>query len=382
MGFEILTGTMGGGKSYLAAERAIKCFAEGGRVMSNFDFDFDELKRLGWEDQHIALDPDPQQWRHQIVGGEEGAENLFIVDEAAMTFHAWDIQESKKRDRELFDTLVMSRKLGLDTIFISQSAENVNSAIRRISQHMVRCVAVKKMPVIGGLLAKFKGDFLRIIKSPEKGAELSRSYHRFSLKVGSIYKTEALKGVALAVKRDVTRKLRKAEPIDWRLKLGAIACLAAFSWAGYSVYDTFAMVRGIKDKPKAVAGASSVATPGQLPASSGAAAAPPQPAYSGQWWEFPSTNERIISSVRMNRGALEVRTADGGIWPVGTFQGAWPVVSLRRVGAHFIAETDDGEKFLLRPLEPAERHQIYTQLATLKNQYQPAILQPLPKLIK
>ena len=258
MGLFIITGTMGGGKSYFAAELADKCWRSGGVVHSNVPWSEEELQKRKFDHLHVRLPDDVSTWVRKepspdgmgerlasdfIIGGEEGAENLIIVDEAALAFHMYDQLANRARNRTIFELVVMSRQIGVDMYFISQSAMNIDVAIRNVAEAVIHCVNVKRLPGFGAILAWFVGDFRRAWLSPLKRQVMSAAYARFSSSVAALYNTHGV-GARINVARSTTRREKGVQ-----LSFGAWAFillifgLAASSWyfyqknGGFFVWD-------------------------------------------------------------------------------------------------------------------------------------------------
>lgn len=280
MGLYIITGTMGGGKTIYAVELARNCWKAGGWVHSNLPFIDEELAREGWLERHVQLPKDTTKWARKelqadgtetlvsdiIIGGEEGAENLVIIDEAALQFHAYDQVENRKKNRAMFDFVVMSRQIGVDIYFISQSATNIDAAIRKVAQNIIKCVNVRNIPGIGPIIAPFVGNFRRLWLTPDKGAVQSASFAWFKPDAARLYKTHG-EGDKIDIKRDPSRKVQRARlsPVVW---LFMTLIVGLFSTAIYMVYRTPAALRGTAahfeskgDSQGPKAASSNVATP-------------------------------------------------------------------------------------------------------------------------
>lgn len=376
MPFTLLTGTMGGGKSYYAAELAAKCWREGGVVHSNMDWDLQRLQELGYDKLHVELPQDPQQWQNVIVGAAEGAENLFIVDEAAMVFHSWDQVENRKRDRALFEILAMSRKLGLDIYFISQAAGNVSKALRDMANFQVRCTAVKRIPIIGPAWAKLRGDFLRIIKGGESAKVITSTYARFQPEIGSLYKTEALRGAAAQIERHPTRQ---ATPLKTPLWLKITAALVFFAIPAGILHSCSQM--GKENRP--ISGAPRT-PPTQTPPIIDTAAKvtadtfvkPPAPRFtpsqqttprlhpysdpsgrSSDWVEWDTQDERIICATYKGPQGLKYYLLGGEAVHLGAWLEGEPVMRIIPQGPEAFAITGSGRAFYLRKMTYAERRE-------------------------
>lgn len=264
MGLFIISGTMGGGKSYYAAELAYECWKAGGYVHSNLPWEFDELERLGFAGRHIEVPKDTTKWVTKVQtddgevlqsdwirGGAEGQENLIIIDEAALCFHAYDQAENRKRNRSIFELVVMSRQIGVDMYFISQAATNIDSAIRKVAEVVIRCINVSRINGIGPILAPLLGTFRRVWTQPEKGGEISAQFARFNPAIGALYKTHGV-GDRVQVQRDASRK---AKPAKLSLAVWAflllVAGLLGFSlWMAYKTPKALSTVGHFAEKTR------------------------------------------------------------------------------------------------------------------------------------
>lgn len=322
MGLFIITGTMGGGKSFYAVELARNCWRSGGIVHSNLPFVNEELERNGWLDRHVVLPKDTTLWAKKtvqedgseiltsdyVVGGQEGAENLVIIDEAALSFHAYDQVESRKKNRAMFEFVVMSRQIGIDIYFISQSATNIDAAIRKVAENIIKCVNVSRIPGVGPLIAPFVGQFRRLWLTVDKGVVQSACFARFKPEVAKLYKTHG-EGDKIGIKRDASRKPVKPSlsPMVW---LFVIMILGFIGGAVYMLYKTPAALASIghhdDDAPAAVSPrpAASSAAPSFL----GAPPSPPPPPVA------PYVVARLLNplSIFDNRGRVySVRPGPG-----------------------------------------------------------------------
>jgi hypothetical protein len=214
MGFHIIQGTMGGGKTYLGAELIYACLQEGGYVMTNVDLVPEEVERLGWTDKVVMLTGNPSDWKDKLIAGVEGSENCVVIDEAAMLFYVHDAAKNRDTNRPFYELMVWSRKLGLDMYMIAQHADNVDPAIRRAAQYIIHCVNVAKIPFLGAMLKKFMGDFRRVWITPLSLKAVRSTYHRFRPDIGRFYSTEKTAGFQLSLETKATRK--KPEESGWK----------------------------------------------------------------------------------------------------------------------------------------------------------------------
>jgi len=205
MPFRLITGTMGGGKSYYGAELCIKYWKEGAYVHTNMDMVLEEVEKRGWTDRLILLGTEPEEWDSHMIGGAEGQENLVIIDEAMCKFDSLDWQQNRKKYKQLMHFLTQSRKLGLDVFMIGQAQKGMDAQFSRISLEVINCTAVKHWPVIGPYMVTMRGDFCRTSKYPGGQRRGPATYHRLNMEIGSIYRTESTDGRFDNVERRVTR---------------------------------------------------------------------------------------------------------------------------------------------------------------------------------
>ena len=246
MGLYIITGTMGGGKSYFAADLAYNCWQDGGVVHTNMPWRMDELERLGFADRHIELPEDHEKWVRTeqgpdgkervasdvLIGGTEGHENLIIIDEAALQLSAMDQALTRQKNKTLFRLVVMSRQLGIDMYFITQSATNIDVFIRNVAESVIHCQNVTKIPGVGAILALFVGEFRRSWLSPLQRKVIMTKYARFNSLIGGLYKTDG-EGAKMNIKR--SEHLRKKKKGNWSFKY-AFAILSVLTVTGYLAY--------------------------------------------------------------------------------------------------------------------------------------------------
>lgn len=246
MGLFIVSGTMGGGKSYFLAEIAKKCWEDGGVVHGNMEWHRDEIERRGWLDRLIELPANPERWVTKtkvedgedelssdwIIGGTEGAENLVIIDEASRKFHMFDQQANRARNRAIFDLAIMSRQVGIDIYFLAQNANNIDVAIRGIAESQIRCINVERIPFLGRILAWFMGTFRRVWLSPLKSEIQVVKYARFDSEIASLYKTHG-QGDKIKMKRSERAQVQPNKPrVSWFAVCALVLFLALIILGG------------------------------------------------------------------------------------------------------------------------------------------------------
>ena len=150
---ECFTGLMGGGKSYMAVERASKHFLKAGRVFTNLQLKFDNIKTWAEEEHgillqdqqysHLSLDELREFPRH-ITAGTQKNPCLVIIDEAALFFNARDWAKTSKA---ILEFLTQTRKVDVNIIFITQSIDDIDKQFRRRIHYTWTMVDVQKIKV-------------------------------------------------------------------------------------------------------------------------------------------------------------------------------------------------------------------------------------------
>jgi len=331
-------------------------------VHSNIDWRDGELEKRGWQDQHVSLGDDPAQWIHKLRAGKEGAENVLAIDESAMIFHVWDQVANKGRDRVIFDTLVMSRKLGLETYFITQHEDNVAVPIRRMAQEIRRCIAVAKIPFFGPWIAKVKGPFLIRSYSTESMVRLDQHYERYDEEAGSCYATDAKKGAAKTIPVDATRKVQTTPKVPFKAWLFLIIPICGLGFLAYTIWSFDKKTGKITEKqpdkpiPESKTLAERISEPIRQQASYAQKIGelPPR-------WPFNDTNIeeaygvriekdkiRVVLAVHKKPQEITVYTEGGDTWKIGKQTPSGRIVTIIDAGSEYLAITNRAKTFYLR----------------------------------
>lgn len=360
MALYLVTGVMGGGKSYLGADVCRTAFQEGAVVHTNMQLNEEIIASSGWQEQYVKLPADPADWKAVLHAGEEGKENLLMVDEAALCFHVNDQQKKKADNRDIFELLVWSRKSGLDVYFITQSAANIDVQLRRLTEIRIHCVAVRMIPFVGWLAKPLLGDFKRMRYGGGEGKNLIGStYHRFSQKIGDFYRTDDTVGRSLGLKKTASRGAKKNK--DKRTALVVLGFLVVALVVGvWQVKGIFAAARKEEANLNAsIAGGGGGAPPVVQGTSAKAAAAPPPPLDSityqveGVEWSVRLEDDLVISA--HDKARQRVFCREGVSLEIGGSYRGEMIVGLLEVGGRFYATTKTGRKLIARPWTTKER---------------------------
>ncbi|QIF02776.1 zonular occludens toxin domain-containing protein [Roseimicrobium sp. ORNL1] len=240
MGLYLVTGVMGGGKTMFCVETIHQALGEGAVVHTNIHLNDDELAQKGWTEQYVRLPENPDEWRPLLRKGAEGAENLLVVDEASLTFHVHDQQRKRDSNKDIFELLVWSRRAGLDVYFASQSAQNIDAQLRRMTEIRYHCTQVKMIPFIGPWMKHFVGDFMRTRYAGGDGKNrIGTTYHRFRKEIAELYNTHDLHGRNLGIQDGgPTRKKKKNNDARTSaiLMLFLLASVLFGAWRFYGLF--------------------------------------------------------------------------------------------------------------------------------------------------
>ena len=291
MGLYVVTGTMGGGKSYFAAEMADICWKQGGIVHSLcMPWNFERLEELGYKEKLVILPDDLSKWvriekdlegndrvaTDIFIGGAEGSENLVIIDEAGLCMNSMHQAENKKKNETLFRLITMSRQIGLDIYILIQASTSLDVFIRNIAEATIHLRHLGKIPKFGWFFEKILGTFQRLYLSPQTKKIISKTYVRFNPYVGGLYKTTGV-GDKIAMRRSEGRKSKSRGNLSMGFVFAIGLIIAAVCWGGFRIYRLFRPAAGERSEidPLRLSGAV-----GQF--TSGGASSPSAPGVSGE----------------------------------------------------------------------------------------------------
>lgn len=421
MALYFVTGVMGSGKTLCGAGLILDCLREGGTVHTNIPLRMDEIDaawasdsaKAGayWCDRDVVvineLDEEivekhyrltyrqrvvflPRDIRKLVkrergaigkdgvmgedllssdflVGGEEGSENLVVVDESAILLSADDQAKAGEKDanKPLFELTALCRHVGLDLYFLAQDKGHVNSKLRDLAEYTIKCFKVERIPMAGWLLAMIPGlgQFLRIYYSGKSRAPTGRTWHAFRPEVGAIYDTHGMRG-GIAIKTSKRRK-KGMEVTQKKGKVVAVMVLALIlSLAGYSCVSGRKVYKDLtkgKESP-AVAPVPGSPAPGAVAGSLGPAVVASGPASRrrrNSVAEWDPEDERPFCGVVTDSGGVRVHLADGELLAIGrNFEGESLRILTVYAGRYYF-RAESGRVFVARPLTGLERLKRY-----------------------
>lgn len=150
---ELVTGTLGGGKTAFAVERIYQQLQRGGWVFTNIELLPDKIReRLAAEglefdsERCVQLTGDARSYHTQVKRGTADSLVMCVIDEAGLELNARDWSKTDKVQLA-FNT--MARKLDIWLVYISQSAEDVDKQLRKKADTVWVCRNMKKLKLWG-----------------------------------------------------------------------------------------------------------------------------------------------------------------------------------------------------------------------------------------
>lgn len=197
---ELITGTLGGGKTAFAVEKIYDHLKSGGFVYTNIEVYPDEVeKRLAVEglvfdrSRLVILLGDAREYSSQVSRGTTKKLVMLVVDEAGLDLNARDWA---KTDKKFIAFNTMARKLDIHLIYISQDASDVDKQIRRKAELVWVCRNLKKQKIWGVIPFPLPFYFRVCFDNTRGGGTSSKMYPQVVLKPSSwgLYNSNAMVG--------------------------------------------------------------------------------------------------------------------------------------------------------------------------------------------
>lgn len=197
---EIITGTLGAGKSLCGADKGMDALVEGCVVITNLEYYPDKIAEWMRIEYGLIFDSarliilkraSIADFQNFAMRGNEKRTVTMILDEAALDIGARDWQ---KHSDEQFNFVILCRKLGIHLVLIAQDANDIDKRIRAKMQREVHCRSLNKLPFLDGVLKM--PIFIRVTYSIELGKRPMRLGAKFYWKAKSwgMYNTKTLHG--------------------------------------------------------------------------------------------------------------------------------------------------------------------------------------------
>lgn len=191
-------GVLGGGKSYHAVQHILRYLARGGYVYANIPLVWPNVRRYcrrRWgvlprvEQYHSLSLSDLNNLQKIVIGGTRQSPTLLVVDEIHLYFNARDWASTP---RAFLEWLTQSRKMGVDCIFITQSALNMDKQfVRLVGRYWhFRDLRTWKVP---GLGIRFPiAQFFRAEIDQDHKTVLARHFERIDKDIFGCYASDQL----------------------------------------------------------------------------------------------------------------------------------------------------------------------------------------------
>lgn len=158
---EIVSGTLGGGKSLYAVETLYGHLQKGGYVYTNIEINVDAVADRLLKSGYVF---DPKRlvklssvslrgFHTEIARGIGSMCVMVVLDEAHLEWNARDYQKARKDEttKEMLNFVTLVRKLDIHLVFITQDSADIDKQIRKKVSTLVFCRNLKKLR-IGGLI--------------------------------------------------------------------------------------------------------------------------------------------------------------------------------------------------------------------------------------
>lgn len=151
---EIISGTLGGGKTAKAVEIMLGHLASGGYVFSNVEIYPDKVaeklkSRFGvkWDpSRYVFLTGDARDYHTQVKRGTAQQVVMLVVDEAGLDLNARDWS---KTDKHLIAFNAMARKLDIHLVYISQDSNDIDKQVRKKADTIWHCRNLRRYKIFG-----------------------------------------------------------------------------------------------------------------------------------------------------------------------------------------------------------------------------------------
>jgi hypothetical protein len=196
---ELITGTLGGGKSALAVERAFSHSLNGGFVYTNIECYREEwAKRVAErglkfdQSRLVMLEGDSRDFYKVVKRGTAEMPVMLVIDEAGLDL---DSRDFAKTSKELIAFNTMARKLDIWLVYISQSMNDVDKKIRGKADTVWVCRNMKKL-TIWGIIPMPLPFYFRVRFDTTRGGKLVKMDSDFTLHPSSwgLYNSDAMVG--------------------------------------------------------------------------------------------------------------------------------------------------------------------------------------------
>lgn len=139
---EVITGNLGGGKSYFAVERMVALWRQGGVCFTNLEVRWENVKKYFVDEFSLELDDrqlqiiEQSDVAHFVNHLQEGTDEIpvmCVLDEIHLAFNARKWQNA---DEKVLEFLTQARKMSVHILLISQHQDNIDKQFRRMVEYV------------------------------------------------------------------------------------------------------------------------------------------------------------------------------------------------------------------------------------------------------
>jgi len=237
---QLVTGTIGSGKTLYCVGRAVDAVAEGLTVYSNIRLNFEEIAAVVLKRNRRIIRPeqvrfidliDQKNWHEVISWGSPGAHVLVILDEVHLFFNARDWSKTQKEHSEMLSFLSQSRKACVDVIFIAQVAATLEKQFRVQCEEEIYCRSLRtiSIPILGTMPFN---RMLLVRRDGQTNNPLSRSIKSYDKDLWPCYDTLSFLDRTMTEASDSRTRLSRyklARPVVFTRSriVGALVALCA-----------------------------------------------------------------------------------------------------------------------------------------------------------
>lgn len=254
---EIFQGRLGSGKTYSTTKRAAQHLAKGLHVYANYILKFEGMRQYCLEEfgveileeqiHHFESD-DLLKIYEDIPLGTKEAPILIVIDEAGIFINSKSWQATLKESPFFHKWLKQTRKVYQDIIFIAQSAKDVDTGVRRLTQFFWGFRDMDKF-LFFGKIPGLRGK-IRWLQLDQDGKTVTKSgFSKKDVRIFACYDTDQIMASwdcpvdshkKIELKKVEEKKVMMNPMVLGLMILGGIA---GIGWLGWSIF-------GPKDVPQ------------------------------------------------------------------------------------------------------------------------------------
>jgi len=151
----VITGSLGGGKTLYGAGMMMDRLSRGATCITNVVVYPEKIAQWIRDEFGLIFDParlvilsqaSIRNFHELAVRGNDENATFMLLDESALDLNSRDWQTLS---RDLFNFVVLCRKLGIELCLIAQDATDIDKQLRKKMQREVHCRSLKNLPFLG-----------------------------------------------------------------------------------------------------------------------------------------------------------------------------------------------------------------------------------------